>query len=179
MYNLCIMSTDAREKLGNEPSSSTREAQKSPEQKLKGDAEVSRGAKEVIASSESAESSEGAEFVDGNISEDASEDKSKASQTAAGGGKSDDEEKEERRAKLKASAPSKAAMIRELKGTLRREENKLSSDFDTYVGRAHKDAHQLTEVVRRMREVQAYFSTMAHASYEVVMKLWLKIVHGL
>lgn len=154
------------------------EATKASE-KPKSDAEVKRAASEVMqqAGTESAESQEGVESGTGRVSEQASEDKNQA---ATGGAKRSysADEVEAIRAKLLAALPPQDQMIREIRKKLYKEEEILVKRMKKLQKNSHTQAFQLTIVVRQLRKVREYFSTLAHATYEMIKHLWLKIVHG-
>lgn len=163
-----------------------REAEKAPVQSQKGperpktDAEVKRAASEVMQSADQAESVEGSEDVEsglGNVSENASEDKNKASQ---GGGKKaySTDEVEAIRAKLLAALPPQEVMIKEIRKKLYKQEEVLVKRMKKLQKHSHTQAFQLTIVVAQVRKVREYFSVLAHATYEMIKHLWLKIVHG-
>ncbi|MFA6521562.1 MAG: hypothetical protein WCT53_04215 [Candidatus Gracilibacteria bacterium] len=141
--------------------------------------EAGKKASDVLGANsvDNAESQDGAEAIDGKISESAGEDKSKY---AAGQGKAKrtDDEIEAIRAKLLAAIPPREVMIKQITKKLRQEEKKLTKEFGKLSKTAHKNAFQLNIVVMQLRKVKDYFAILAHATYELIKHLWLKIVHG-
>lgn len=141
--------------------------------------EIKKKAADVVKteSAEAAETQEGVEFSEGKVSESASEDKSRASQ--AGGKRSyTADEIEAIRAKLLAALPSQEVMLKQIKRTLYSEEKTLVKKMKRARKKAHKHAFELTIIVAQLRKIREYFSILAHATYEMVKNLWLKIVHG-
>lgn len=142
--------------------------------------EIQEKAREAIRTEESAEGAEGregAEFVEGRISETASEDKNKA--PVSGGKKSyTADEIEIIRAKLLAALPPQEVMIRQIRKKLYKEEKNLTKRMKKLQKKSHTSAFQLTIVVAQLRKIREYFSMLAHATYELIKHLWLKIVHG-
>jgi hypothetical protein len=69
-------------------------------------------------------------------------------------------------------------MIKQITKKLRQEEKKLTKEFGKLSKTAHKNAFQLNIVVMQLRKVKDYFAILAHATYELIKHLWLKIVHG-
>lgn len=142
--------------------------------------EVSKKASDVMQSRGGAESKDGkesTEFSIGNVSENAGEDKENA---GAGGGAKNytADEIEAIRAKLLAALPSQEVMIKQIRKKLFKEEKILEKRMKKLQKSAHKNAFQLTVVVRQLRKVREYFSLLAHATFEMLKHLWLKIVHG-
>lgn len=172
------MDTQAREKLESRPFS---ESPKGPEKQTErpSDKNVKEKASELLQSDtvEAAEGQEGAEMADGKVSEMAAEDKAKASQGGAKKKYSDDEI-EAIRAKLLAALPSQAMMVKQIRKKLQREEKVLVKRMKKLQKKSHVNAFQLTIVVAQLRKVREYFFLLAHATFEMVKHLWLKIVHG-
>lgn len=140
--------------------------------------EVKNKADEVMRADnlDAVEGSEGAEMADGKISEGASEDKKYA---PAGGVKSlSTDEIEAIRAKLLAAIPPQEVMIKQIRNKLVKQEKILNKKMHKLQGKAHMNAFQLTIVVGQLRKVREYFAMLAHATYELIKHLWLKIVHG-
>lgn len=119
----------------------------------------------------------GTEFSMGTVAEGAQEDKSKAGQGGGGQAKGDDDV-EAIRAKLLARVPPQEVMVRQIKKKLYGEQHKLLRHVGDLSRRADKNAYLLTEIIKKLRVVREYFSVLAHATYEMVKHLWLKIVHG-
>lgn len=141
--------------------------------------DISKKASEVMGSRDSAENAEGAEGVElneGKVSEASSEDKSHA---PAGKGKAyTADEIESIRAKLLAALPTQDIMIKQIRKKLMKEEKTLTKRMKKLQKNGHMEAFQLTIVVAQLRKVKEYFSLLAHATYELIKHLWLKIVHG-
>lgn len=149
------------------------------QEKPKGLHEVKEKTGKVLRSesAEAAESSEGVERGDGRVSETASEDKAFAPATGGQAAYTADEI-EAIRAKLLAALPSQEIMVRQIKSRLIAEEKVLTKRMKKLQKKAHLHAFQLTEVVAQLRRLREYFSMLAHATFELVKHLWLKIVHG-
>lgn len=171
------MTADSKEQLHSQPNSETADKGSAHTSELRESKDIQKGASDVLKNGESDEGSEDSESADGNVSENASDDKSKAGQ---GGGKKKytDDEIEAIRAKLLASAPPHEMMVKEIRKKLFKEEHQLEKECSKYLARADKNAYELSVVVRKMRQVKAYLAIIAHATYEMVKHLWLKIVHG-
>ncbi|PIQ77066.1 hypothetical protein COV82_06395 [Candidatus Peregrinibacteria bacterium CG11_big_fil_rev_8_21_14_0_20_46_8] len=161
----------------------------SPEKKQEGPQkpkemdEVKERASEVVgagvegAEAGTAETVEtGAERPSERIREGAGEEGSSGGGTAATQG--EEETIEEIRARLLKALPPQKEMVRQIKRTLFKQEKELTKRMHKLQRRSHTTAWELTNVVRRLRQIQEYFSILAHATYEVVKNLWLKIVHG-
>lgn len=148
---------------------------KKPEQNR----DVKQKAADILRSdsADSAEGISGAESGDGRVSESAGEDKAAGPQ--AGGKRAySDDEREAIRAKLLAALPPQEVMIKEIRKKLYKEEKVLTKRMKKLQKKSHTQAFQLTIVVAQLRRVSEYFSILAHATYELVKNLWLKIVHG-
>ena len=171
------MGTDSsQEKLRTERSFS--EAAKSSEksEQTKADREVKQKVLET-SGIEDAETQEGMESGLGKVSESATEDKSYA--PAAGGQKSySADEIEAIRAKLLAALPPQEVMIKQIRNKLYKQEKVLNKRMKKLQKKSHIHAFELNIVVAQLRKVREYFSTLAHATYELIKHLWLKIVHG-
>lgn len=167
----------SKEKLHVSPSG---EALKSPEKHAKPEAskDVKKKTSEVLSGDlDAAEGSEGAEVGGEKVSEEASEDKSHAPQ-ASGKRTYTTDEIEVIRAKLLAALPPQDVMIRQIKKKLGQEQKVLTKKMKTLKGKAHKHAFELTIVIAQLRKVREFFSILAHATFDMVKHLWLKIVHG-
>lgn len=176
--------TGGREKLethgpSQAPNRSSLSEATSERAKPEGAAEVKKKASEVLHAEgvEMPEGAEGAEFIEGKVSEVAGEDKAYAPQ--AGGQKTYTvDEIEAIRAKLLAALPPQEIMIRQIRRKLYREEKVLTQRMNKLRKKSHTHAFQLTLVVTQLRRIREYFSMLAHATYEMIKHLWLKIVHG-
>ncbi len=85
---------------------------------------------------------------------------------------------EQRRAQLLAARPSEREMRSQIRAKLSQEMNELKFQYRKLKGKAHA-ACKLNAVVAKMREIQEYFIQMAIATYEVLRKMWLRLVHGI
>lgn len=161
--------TGGREKLETLEAS---QVQKAPErEKPQASKEVKKKASEVL------EGAEGAEFSEGKVSEVAGEDKTFAPQ--AGGQRTyTADEIEVIRAKLLAALPPQEIMIRQIRRKLYREEKVLTKRMNKLRKKSHTHAFELTLVVAQLRKIREFFQMLAHATYEMIKHLWLKIVHG-
>ncbi|MEK7524732.1 MAG: hypothetical protein AAB588_06945 [Patescibacteria group bacterium] len=173
------MDSHGQEKLSSQESPSQgagpSENVKKPEQNR----EVKQKAADILHSDsvDSAEGMDGMESGDGRVSESAGEDKGAGPQ--AGGKRAySDDEREAIRAKLLAALPPQEVMIKEIRKKLYKEEKVLTKRMKKLQKKSHTQAFQLTIVVAQLRRVSEYFSILAHATYELVKNLWLKIVHG-
>jgi len=171
---------DAKDSGKIESGARAHEAKPMPETaKPSGMKEVKKKASDVMKSdgNEAAEGSEGAETGNGNVSEEASEDKNQASQ--GGGAKAfSADEIEAIRAKLLAALPPQEVMIKQIRKKLVRDEGALQTKRKKLMKHSDKNPYEVTLVVRQLRKIQEYFFLLAHATYEMVKHLWLKIVHG-
>lgn len=118
------------------------------------------------------------ELRGGKVSEEISEDKKKAP-SSKGGKAITFDEREALRAKLLASLPSEAVMRKQILTVLQKKERVLMREQRRLVRLAYRAAYQLNTVVARLREIRRYFAMIAHATFDIVKHLWLKIVHGL
>ncbi len=141
--------------------------------------EIKKKASKVLESrgAEAAEGQEGVELSEGKISETVGEDKAHAPQ-GQGAKTYTADEIEVIRAKLLAALPPQEVMIKQIKRKLYRQEDVLTKKMKKYRRKAHRHAFELTIVVGKLREIHAYFTMLAHATYELIKHLWLKIVHG-
>lgn len=165
----------SREKLESQTSS---EAVKPLPKKPEGLKEVKKTAEKVLRAetAEAYEGQEGAEFSEGKVSESASEDKTHAPQTGASSYSVD--QIEAIRAKLLAALPPQEIMIKQIKKTLHRREKILTERMKKLQKKSHLHAFHLNIIVAQLRRIREYFSMLAHATYELIKHLWLKIVHG-
>ena len=84
---------------------------------------------------------------------------------------------EEEKKALIASNPPEEEMMRDINIKLKKEKNDLKGDERKY--RRTGDLNNLGKIVARLREINETMATVAHATYEILKKLWLKIVHGI
>lgn len=84
---------------------------------------------------------------------------------------------EEEKKALIASKPPVQEMVREINAKLTQEKKDLKIDERKY--RWTGDLNNLGKIVARLREINETMATVAHATYELLKKLWLKIVHGI
>ena len=168
------MDAKEQEKLRSDASpEKPRSAEKPKETK-----EVKKKAADVLKSSEADEGAEGQEGIEtGNVSEYAGEDKS---YTPAAGGKKNysDDEIEAIRARLLKALPPQAVMIKQIRKKLVHDEKNLTKRMNKLKRKAHLHAYEMTTAVAQLRKVKEYLSMLAHATYELIKHLWLKIVHG-
>lgn len=167
------MDTKSQEKLrldgGLESPGRGAEKQKPKESK-----EVKKKTAEVLQA-DGIEDQEGLET--GKVSEQTSEDKSTA--PAASGGKTySNDEIEAIRARLLKALPPQAVMIRQIRKKLVSDEKVLTKRMNKLRKKAHLHAYEMTKLVMQIRKIKEYFSMLAHATYEMIKHLWLKIVHG-
>lgn len=150
-----------------------------PAERPKTDSEVKQKTSEVLQTEnlEGAEFQEGAEAGLGKVSENAAEDKAYA--PAAGAAKAySADEIEAIRAKLLAALPPQEVMIKQIRNKLYKQEKVLNKRMKKLQKKSHIHAFELNIVVAQLRKVREYFSSLAHATYELIKHLWLKIVHG-
>lgn len=146
--------------------------------RLKRAGEIQKEAVSVIEVAEAKEGAEGTvEFAEGKIAEEISEDKKRAPVTGLGGALTADEI-EVIRAKLLANLPPQEVMVKQIRRKLETREKQLRKDYKKFKKMGHKAAFQLTKIVASIRKIQEYFLVLAHATFDVVKQLWLKIVHG-
>lgn len=173
------MSDTGHEKLTLRASSESPKNNEKSAQKPEAVKDVHNRAHEVLQGNEdSVDASEGAEG-DGRVSENegnASENKSSTHGSAAKARTTD--EIEAIRARLLKSAPSQETMVKQIKKHLYKEERQLEKELSSLEGKAAKNAYEMANVVAKLRKLKEYFSILAHATFELVKHLWLKIVHG-
>lgn len=171
------MDTTGREKLETHGPS---HVERGPErEKPEAAKEAKKKASEVLneESMEGVEGAEGSEFVEGKVSETTSEDKAYAP-AASGKSTYTADEIEAIRAKLLAALPPQEVMMKQIRRKLYREEKVLTKRMNKLRKKSHTKAFELTIVVAQLRKLREYFSMLAHATYEMIKHLWLKIVHG-
>ncbi|MBI4994208.1 hypothetical protein HZC21_01005 [Candidatus Peregrinibacteria bacterium] len=170
------MSNESREQLRIRVSPET--AVKTPE-KPSVSKETGKKAAEILKTetAEAREGQEGVEISEGKVAEEISEDKRYAPYTGGGAGYSADQI-EAIRAKLLAALPPQEIMVRQIKRKLFRDRKELAKKMKKAVGHADRKAFELTIIVAQLRKISEYFSLLAHATYELIKNLWLKIVHG-
>lgn len=171
--------TTNREHLESSPFPEGRVFAEKPK-RPEGSREVKEKAREVLKT-EGKDANEGmaeAEAIDGKISESAGEDKAVGPASIFGATVYTADEVETIRAKLLAALPPQEEMVRQIRRTLQREEKILSKRMTKLTRRAHRHAFELAIVVSQLRKVREYFGMLAHATFELVKHLWLKIVHG-
>ncbi len=168
------MGNEAKEQL--RPRVST-DAKKAPEKSLK-DKETGRKAAEILKS-EGVEANEGQEGTEamGKVGEEASEDKRYAPYTGSGAGYSADQI-EIIRAKLLAALPPQEVMVSQIKEKLFSDQKEITKKMRKAKKKADRKAFELNIFVAQLRKIREYFSLLAHATFELVKNLWLKIVHG-
>lgn len=172
------MDNQSREKLDSHASLETSKAAERTE-KPAASKEVKSKASELLKteSAEGKEGQEGTELSEGRVGEVSGEDKAYA---PAGQGKTNmsTDEIEAIRAKLLAALPPQEIMIKQIKKKLYNNEKVLTKQMNKLSKNAHRNAFQLNIVVGQLRKVREFFSMLAHATYEMIKHLWLKIVHG-
>lgn len=77
------------------------------------------------------------------------------------------------RERLLATAPKESEMRKEIKQELLKKKESLESDVKKY---KHNYA-MLSEAVAQLRAVIRQLNEIAHASYEALKEVWLKVVH--
>lgn len=170
---------NSQEKLDAQQSASLSEKGSSKPQ-LSGTKEIKKGAESVLNMTEGSESSEDGGESMGNVSEATGEDAVSPSQGGGSGGKTmTTDEIEQLRAKLLASAPPQALMMKQIQKSLTKEVQKLEKQFDDLVSNPQQNPAEFVEVVSKMRQISVYFESMLNATYEYIKHLWLKIVHGI
>lgn len=141
--------------------------------------EFRKEAAEVVESVEAREGKEAAvEFAEGKISETVREDKKKGPAGKGAGGALTADEIEAIRAKLLANLPPQAVMMKQIRKKLMKDEKHLNKEFKQLKRMGHTAAFQLNRVVAQLRKIHEFFSLLAHATFDMVKQLWLKIVHG-
>lgn len=141
--------------------------------------EIKKEAAHIVEAVEVQEGKEGAvEFAEGKVAEEISEGKKKAPAGGIGGKPLTDDQIESIRAKLLKNLPPQKVMVSQIRSKLRIEEKKLNKEFRRLKKMGSQTAYELTKVVSKLRKIREYFSMLAHATFEIVKQLWLKIVHG-
>lgn len=141
-----------------------------------------RGVKEraaevfTVPSQEALEVQEGIES--GKISEVTTEDKAQTPVPAGTRKVYSTDEIEAIRAKLLATLPPQEVMVKQIRKKLKKQEALLTKKMKQLQRRSHQNAFYLTIVIAKLRKIQEYFSLLAHATFELIKHLWLKIVHG-
>lgn len=171
------MDTTGREKL--ETLAAPRGQKGSEHEKHEAAKEVKKKTSEILheQSAEAIPGAESSEFVEGKVSETISEDKAFAP-AASGKSAYTADEIEIIRAKLLAALPPQEVMMKQIRRKLYREEKVLTQRMNKLRKKSHTKAFELTIVVAQLRKLREYFSMLAHATYEMIKHLWLKIVHG-
>lgn len=77
------------------------------------------------------------------------------------------------RDRLLATAPKESEMRREIKQELLKKKESLESDVKKY----KHNYVMLSEAVAQLRAVIRQLNELAHASYEALKEVWLKVVH--
>ena len=166
---------DSKEKLDSMHGSSAGPDKVQSGPKLSGNKDVKKGAESVLEATDSAE--DGGEAM-GNVSEEASENKSGPSQGGSTKSMTADEI-EQLRAKLLASAPPEEMMVKQIAKSLRKQEKELEHEYHKLASNPSKNPSRYVEVVSNLRQISMYFESLLSATYEYVKHLWLKIVHGI
>ena len=84
-----------------------------------------------------------------------------------------------RRQRLISSQPKTQVMVKQITRSLEKEEKQLLKQARTLRRRAAGSAFRLTSIVQRLREVHQLISALADMAYDVLKKLWLKVVYGI
>lgn len=149
-----------------------RQSPSSPDRKL----DLDRGAAKIVEGiDEDGETAEGLKM--GDVSEETTEDKKRASGSGVAATKSDDEIAAIR-AKLLANLPTEKVMVRQIKAKLIKDEKRLNKEYSKAMRLGQKAAFRLVQVVAQLRKINDYLAMLANATFDVVKQLWLKIVHG-
>ena len=79
--------------------------------------------------------------------------------------------------RLLKKLPAPVIMKHQIKHELNKEVSKLKSQ----ARQANRKgaAYELNKIVARLRELKELISSLAHATYEYIRNLWLKVVHGI
>lgn len=116
------------------------------------------------------------EFVEGKVSEIATEQRKKAAFGGMPVARTADEI-EAIRAKLLQNLPPRDVMVAQIKQTLRRDQRHLQKQYEKAKRLGDKAAYQLNIIVAQLRKIREYFAMLVNATFEVLKQLWLKIVH--
>lgn len=170
------MDTDSSEKPRHSPAAHEAGHGIGSEKQLSS-GDVKKRTHEVRQTLESAEITETAEAGGETISESAGEDKARGPTGGAIKSYSTDQI-EAIRAKLLKALPPQEVMIRDIRKKLNFEEKNLTKKIKRLRKQAHTHAFELTNLVMQLRNIREFFATLAHATYEIIKHLWLKIVHG-
>lgn len=84
-----------------------------------------------------------------------------------------------RRQRLIDSKPQPQVMVKQITRGLEKEEKQLLRQARTFRRNAAGSAFKLSRVVQRLREIHQLISTLADMAYDVLKKLWLRVVHGI
>lgn len=84
-----------------------------------------------------------------------------------------------RRQRLIDSKPKPQVMVKQITRSLENEEKKLKRQARTLRRSAADSAFRLTQVVQRLREIRQLIATLADMAYDILKKLWLRVVHGI
>lgn len=84
---------------------------------------------------------------------------------------------EQKKKELIASQPPAPQMVQEISTTLQHEKKQLKAEEKKF--RRSADLNNLGKIVARLREINEIVDTIAHATYEILKKIWLKVVHGI
>lgn len=79
------------------------------------------------------------------------------------------------RERLLKNAPKPAEMRSQVRKILLKEQNKLEAEFRKYSRK--KNYHLLGIAIMKLRGVVKQISEVAHASYDLLKEIWLRVVH--
>ncbi len=157
---------------GEQPS----EAPQQQEHKKLDDSQLKQASKDVLSGlNEAIDSSESAEFSDGNVSENTSEDRSQVSQGSIKGGRGDDSTATAQA--LVKSLPPLELMRKDISQQIKREIKILEKEaYKIMKNPTHVSYFKLNGIVSKIRELKEILSSLAYGTAENIKNLWLKFV---
>lgn len=119
------------------------------------------------------------------VSETVAENNERPSEQSSGGstgdqsGQTQAQQMQARRQQLINSKPTKSKMVSDIRKTVSSELRRLEIKEARAKRNAVEAAKELNEVVAQIRGMRKILSGLAHATYDQLKKLWLKVVHGI
>ncbi len=81
------------------------------------------------------------------------------------------------KAKLLQNLPSEKRMVKDIENTLSKEMKVLRKRANMAIKLGN--AFEFTNIIAKIREMKNTIANLAHATYEMIRNIWLKIVHGI
>lgn len=118
------------------------------------------------------------------VSESVAENNERPSEQSSGGNSDSTsstraQQVQQRRQQLINSKPTKSKMVSDIRKTVSSQLRELEIKEAKAKRNAVKAAKELNEVVTQIRGLRRILRSLAHATYEQLKKVWLKIVHDI